>query len=442
MPRLTDSLTVRLATVMVAGLILLQAAVAAVVIWPDGRPMVFRLPPPRDAAAMARALEASPADVRPLVLDALNRGPMSVELVAGFPIEPRGALGDRAPRLRRLFDAYARALEDRPFRVQARREVGDGKGRLGPVRLLVGLRTGEVMVVQRTQSLVQRFSDRAVLLAAAALAVMLAVLAVSLWTIRPVGALARAARGLGDDVHAPDLPVRGVREVRALSEALNALKHRVRGLLDDRTRMLAAIAHDLRTYLTRLRLRAEFIDDPDQRDRAVADLDEMGQLIDDALLFARDATRAPGGEARTLDLRGELVGLVTRRRELDQPVADITDPGDPLMARVSPVALHRMLDNLVDNAVRYGGGARLRAWRGPDGVHVAVEDDGPGAPPDALDRMTRPFERLEPSRGRGTGGAGLGLAIVQALAESQGGGLSLENRTEGGLRATIRLPVA
>lgn len=441
MPRLADSLMVRLATVMVVGLLLLQAAVAAVVIWPDGRPMVFRLPAPRDAAAMARALEASPAEVRPLVLEALNRGPMVVQLEPGFPIDPPGPRADR-PRVRRLFAAYAGALEERPFRVQVQREFGEEEGRRGPLRLLIRLRTGEVMIVQRGQSLVQRFSDRALLLAAAAFAVMLGVLAVSLWTIRPVGVLARAARGLGDDVHAQDLPVRGVREVRALSEALNALKHQVRGLLDDRTRMLAAIAHDLRTYLTRLRLRVEFINDPDQRERAVADLDEMGQLIDDALLFARDATRAPGGEPRVLDLRAELADLVARRRELEQPVTDVTEPGEPITALASPVALRRMLDNLVDNAVRYGGLARLRAWRDVDAIHVAVEDDGPGAPPDALPRITRPFERLEPSRGRGTGGAGLGLAIVQALAESQGGALSLENRAEGGLRATIRLPAA
>lgn len=442
MPRLTDSLTVRLAAVMVAGLVLLQAAVAAVVIWPDGRPMVFRLPPPRDAAAMARALEASPGDVRPLVLEALNQGPMLVQLLPGFPIEPPGAMANRAPRLRRLFDGYARALAERPFRVQVRRDTDDGQGRLGPVRLLVQLRTGEVMIVQRDQTLVQRFSDRAFLLAAAALAVMLAVLAVSLRTIRPVGALARAARGLGDDVNAPDLPVRGVREVRALSEALNALKHRVRGLLDDRTRMLAAIAHDLRTYLTRLRLRAEFIADPDQQARAIADLEEMGQLVDDALLFARDATRAPGGEPETLDVRAEFAALVQRRSELGQPVSDATAPGGPLHVRASPIALHRILDNLTDNAVRYGGSAWLRAWREGEIVALAVEDDGPGAPPAALARLTRPFERLEPSRGRGTGGAGLGLAIVEGLAESQGGSLTLENRPEGGLRATVRLKSA
>lgn len=440
MPRLVDSLAFRLAAVLLVGLVLMQVAVAAVVVWPDGRPLVFRLPSPRDAAAMARALEAAPPEVRPLVVEALNRGPMAVQLVPDFPLEPQGAAADRLPRLRQVFDRYAQALDERPFRVQAQRGSGAGPlGRFGPVRLLVRLRTGEVLIVQRSQSLVQRFSSRSLVFAGAVLAIMLAVLLVSLWTVRPVGALARAARGIADDVRGPDLPVRGVHEVRALSGALNELKHRVRGLLDDRTRMLAAIAHDLRTYLTRLRLRAEFIEDEDQRTRAVADLEEMGQLVDDALLFARDATRASGGEARRLDLRPELAELVARRREMDQAVADVTDAAGELAALVSPVALRRILDNLVDNAVRYGGGARLRAWHEAGAILIAVEDDGPGAPPGELARLTRPFERLEPSRGRDTGGAGLGLAIVEALAESQGGRLTLENRPEGGLRATLRL---
>jgi signal transduction histidine kinase len=438
MPRLRDSLALRLALVMTVGLVLLQAAILAVLVWPDGRQLAFRLPSPSDAAAMARALEAAPPEVRPLVVDALSQGPMSVELVPTFPFEPNGVAAQRAPRLGRLFDRYASALEERPFRMQARREASAEVDR---VRLLVGLRTGDVMIVQRSQTLVQRFTDRAYVFAFAALAVMVGVFVVSLWTIRPVGVLARAARHIADDVHAPDLPARGVREVRALASALNELKQRVQGLLDDRTRMLAAIAHDLRTYLTRLRLRAEFITDPDQQARAIADLEEMGQLVDDAMLFARDATRA-AGDARPVDVAAEIAALAARRRELDQPVRDATAPGAPLTVRASPLALRRMLDNLVDNAIRYGGSATLRARRDGQTVAIAVEDDGPGAPAGDLERMTRPFERLEPSRGRGGGGAGLGLAIVQALAESQGGRLSLENRAEGGLRATIRLPIA
>jgi len=432
-PRLTDSLAVRLALVLLLGLLLLQAAAFAVVVWPDGRPIVYRLPPPQDAAAMARALEAAPPDVRPLVVEALNQGPLEIQLAPGFPSEPLGAPAARGDRFPRLFDRYDRALEGRPFRVQARRVSGER----GPVRVLVQLKTGEVLVIQRSANLVQRVGDRAMIFAAAVLAVMLLVLAVSLRTVRPIGRLAAAARGIADDVDAPDLPVRGVREARALSTALNDLKLRVRALLDERTRMLAAIAHDLRTYLTRLRLRAEFISDDDQRARAVADLEEMGQLLDDTLMFAKPvASDAP----RSADARAEIAALVARRRELGQPVADLCEDPRALSVRVAPLTLRRILDNLADNAIRYGGGARVRAWRDAEGVVLSVDDDGPGAPDDALDRLTRPFERLEPSRGRGAGGAGLGLAIVRALAESQGGTLTLANRPEGGLSAIVRLP--
>ncbi|MDZ4375009.1 MAG: hypothetical protein U1C74_26815, partial [Phenylobacterium sp.] len=155
MTRLADSLAVRLALVLVAGLVLLQAAVVVAVIWPDGRPLVFRLPPPRDAAAMARALEAAPAEVRPLVVDALNRGPISVQLAGDFPIAPHGAAARRAPRLARMLDRYDEALEGRPFRVQARQASGEARAEAprAPLRLLVRLRTGEVMIVQRTATL-------------------------------------------------------------------------------------------------------------------------------------------------------------------------------------------------------------------------------------------------------------------------------------------------
>src|SRR4051812_30938323 len=136
MPRLTDSLAVRLALVLLLGLLLLQAAAFAVVIWPDGRPIVYRLPPPQDAAAMARPFGAAPLDVGPRVVGALNEGPLEAHFAPGFPPEPLGAPAARGDRFPRLFDRYDRALEGRPFRVQARRTSGER----GPVRLLVQLR--------------------------------------------------------------------------------------------------------------------------------------------------------------------------------------------------------------------------------------------------------------------------------------------------------------
>jgi signal transduction histidine kinase len=257
--------------------------------------------------------------------------------------------------------------------------------------------------------------------------------------VLPARRLARAARDLAIDIDMPDLPARGATEISMLAVAFNDMKHTIRGLMHERTRMLAAVAHDCRTYLTRLRLRAEFIDDPDQRTQAIHDLDDMNILLDDTLIFAREATTA-GGPAVHCDVAAELRSLVKVRQEMGEPVTlSIPYPGE-LEARCAPLALRRMLANLTDNALRYGNVAELSALREDAFVKLSIADRGPGVPADALHRMLEPFERLEPSRGRQTGGAGLGLAIVSALAKSQGGDFKIENKPEGGLRATISLP--
>lgn len=442
-----NSLGVRIGLIFLVGLIALQAALAVVVFWPGGpgRP-IFNLVGPEDAAAMAEALEAAPPGLQPALVRALNMDATVVRLEPDFPVEDLHKVRD-APRLERRFARYAAALEGRPFRVQTQlgaRVQGLGEGGFvaaGPVRLLVELRNGQVLVIERTTpTAVRRFVNRAALLGAISLAILGGVFVAAVWqAARPVAGLATGARRLADDLSTPDFPERGAREIKDLAAAFNHMKRTIRRLMDERTRVLAAIAHDLRTYLTRLRLRADFIDDPDQRARAIADLDEMGLLLDDTLTFAREATGGRRDPAGPLDVRAEVANLVALRRELGEAVEDGSQACSGLAAECAPVALRRMLANLTDNAVRYGGGARLTAERTDEHVVVRVEDEGPGAPPEALAGLTEPFRRLEPSRGRGTGGAGLGLAIVKALAESQGGSLELENRAEGGLRATLRL---
>jgi signal transduction histidine kinase len=205
--------------------------------------------------------------------------------------------------------------------------------------------------------------------------------------------------------------------------------------------MIAAVAHDLRTYLTRLRLRTEFIADPEQQARAVQDITEMGLLIDDTIMFAREATGHGDTVTVATDVRRELREFISVRREIGELVSGQTE-AEPLMARCAPLALRRMLANLTDNALRYGKTARLDAHAVASEIRITVDDDGPGVPAKAAARLMEPFERLEPSRGRSTGGAGLGLAIVKALAKSQLGNLRIENRPEGGLRATIVLTPA
>ena len=202
--------------------------------------------------------------------------------------------------------------------------------------------------------------------------------------------------------------------------------------------MLAAIAHDYRTYLTRLELRSEFIDDPEQRASAANDLEEMRMLLDDTLTFARDSAQDEADRA-ICDVQVELDAIAAERRAHGEDVS-IDSPAGPILARASHLSFQRMIANLLDNAMRYGGGhacVRVRAFDGH--VRILVEDEGPGVPEDSLERLMEPFERLEPSRARKTGGVGLGLSIVQALAQRYQGDLSLQNRPEGGFRAILTL---
>ena len=215
------------------------------------------------------------------------------------------------------------------------------------------------------------------------------------------------------------------------------MKTRIRSLVQERTRLVAAIAHDLRTYLTRLRMRAEFISDPAQRDRAENDIREMSALIDDTMMFARAADQPPDDRIVT-NVAEELVSFVKARQEMGDAVT-LAPPSIALPAKIAPVALRRMLANLTDNAVRYGKQAELSAWASDNTVVLEVADRGPGIPEADLARVVAPFERLEPSRGRLGGGAGLGLAIVNGLADLHGGSFSLANRPGGGLAARVTL---
>lgn len=438
---IADSLSTRISGILLAGAAAILGVVALALAWPspEGGVGFFRLPLPSESAAIVAAVEASEGEARPAVIGGLDALGVGVRLSAGFPRPLAGArlVGLQDDRYR----SYAAALGDRTFQIEERRllrHASGGRPR-AVVRLSVRLASGEVLVIQRRAPAAarSRIVRGALALSLVAL-LMLAMLALAVrQTARPVADLAQGARRFGDDLQTADLPLRGPRELRDLAEAFNTMQARIRGLVDDRTRVLAAIAHDLRTYLTRLRLRAEFIADPDQQARAIRDLDEMTALLDDTLLFAAGQDQAP---APLSDLRSELEALVALRLEMGQ-VVRLTD-GGAAFARVSPLALRRMVGNLLDNAIRYGGGAEVSLERTQGQALIIVADRGPGVAPDSLARIMEPFTRLEASRSRDTGGAGLGLAIVRGLAEASGGRLALDNRPGGGLRAELSLPIA
>ena len=268
----------------------------------------------------------------------------------------------------------------------------------------------------------------------------------TLWAVRrmvePVVTLAAAAERLGRDVNAPPLPEGGPAEVSTAAIAFNTMAERIRRLLSDRNLMLAAISHDLRTPITRLKLRAEFMEDSEQHRKMLADLDELEAMVAASLAVGRDT--AADEPLSPVDL----VALV--RTVLDETADAQPDTAEQLAysgatsltVQARPFALKRALTNLVINAVKYGGSA-LVTVHGIAGrqVRLTIEDSGPGIPPEECDRLFQPFQRLETSRNRETGGVGLGLTIARNIMRAHGGEVTLTNRATGGTQALVTLPV-
>ena len=276
----------------------------------------------------------------------------------------------------------------------------------------------------------------------ATMLVIALVLAGSIWALSrltaPYALLANAAERLGRDINAESLPEKGPREVRAATHAFNLMQARLRRFIGDRDQLVAAISHDLRTPVTRLRLRAEFVEDVDQRARMLADLDDIEAMTSSVLAFASDTAQPETRE------QIDLVSLVESLSSDMPHVALCLSPDLPPRVKclAGPVGLRRATANLIDNAVKYGGAARVSLVVDAAAIRIAVDDDGPGIPEEAMESVFRPFRRLETSRNRETGGTGLGLTIARSVARAHGGDVILANRPAGGLRAEIVLPIA
>jgi signal transduction histidine kinase len=237
------------------------------------------------------------------------------------------------------------------------------------------------------------------------------------------------------------LPEDGPREVATAARAFNTMAERIRRFVGDRTQMVAAIGHDLKTPITRLKLRAELLDDDEQRRKILADLEEMEAMIGATLAFARDDAAAE--PSVMVDLAALCRTVLDEATDAAPEMADaITYDGpEHLTVRARPVALKRALANLVGNALAYGGAARLTlAEAAPGQLRIVIEDDGPGVPEYELEGVFQPFRRLETSRNRETGGSGLGLPIARNILRAHGGDVVLRNRPKGGLAAVMTLP--
>lgn len=265
--------------------------------------------------------------------------------------------------------------------------------------------------------------------------VVVALIAVR-WLIQPLETLADAADALGRDIRRPPLAEIGPAEVRVAAHAFNTMQARLLRFIEDRTGLLSAVSHDLKTPVTRLRLRTELLDDSQLKTRFQKDLDEMEALVNGALEFMRGLDTEEPSQAMDIN---ELIDTVR---------ADWEDSGYPVQVEGSahrpyvgrPRALKRCLANLVDNACRYGAPAAIAIRDTDELLSISVLDSGPGIPEAELERVFEPFRRLEESRSRTTGGTGLGLAIARNIARAHGGEVTLHNRPSGGLEAQIKLP--
>ncbi|MEG3166249.1 HAMP domain-containing sensor histidine kinase [Sphingomonas sp. PB2P19] len=252
---------------------------------------------------------------------------------------------------------------------------------------------------------------------------------------KPIGLFAAAAERLGRDPRAEPLPVRGPPEIAEAASAFNVMQGRLNRYVEDRTMLIAAVAHDLRTPLMRLSLRLEKAPDA-IRIASEDDIQEMSNRIGAAMAFVHDMTRH--ASRQRLDLRSLAESIAD---DFDDCGASVTlVPGAPLTVEGDMPALKALLANLVDNAIKYAGSADVRLFRATDAVIIEVADNGPGLNQHDLDQAFEPFFRGERSRSRDTGGNGLGLASVRAVARAHGGDASLENRPDGGLLARVTLP--
>ncbi len=281
-----------------------------------------------------------------------------------------------------------------------------------------------------------QFERTGVVVALLAVIVVGISLVAALQLSRPIRHFAEGLRRFGKDPRSAPLAVAGPFEMQDAIRAFNAMQSQIQAFVSDRTAMLAAISHDLRTPLTRIRLRGELMEDANQRSRLFRDVADMQAMVDSALSFFRDDGREE--EPTSFDLP-ELLKTI---------VDDFADQGhavgyrgpDRLTFKGRPFALKRAFSNIIDNAIKYGGGGEIDLRRTEPAVEVIVRDEGPGIPPEAQSRVFEPFYRLERSRNRGTGGVGLGLTSTRSVIQAHGGSIELRNRETGGLEVSASLP--
>ena len=380
-----------------------------------------------------RVLESQEPSRRAAAMAALQYGALRVSMIGADQVSPdtgrrpmQGMINARLGAEHEVRVVGEAAGFGMPQRGNARRGV-DVRLRDGQwVRLSF---SGEADAPALSNELIARL---AVMLAIVMIVVMVAVRQAT----RPLQQLARAADRFGRDLDAAPLAIEGPTETRRAAEAFNRMQERIKRLIDERARALASVSHDLRTPLTRLRLRTELVGDEKLRDQLASDLDAMAAMIDVTLDYLRGLQDSEA--VRAIDINALLASMSEDALVLGRSVRVEGQALSPYTGRLS--ALRRALQNLIDNAIKYGAAVRVRIVDGAAELRISVEDQGPGIRPEELARVAEPYYRTDATRNSATGGTGLGLSIVRDVAFLHGGELLLDNRAEGGLCATLRLP--
>jgi two-component system OmpR family sensor kinase len=417
--------------------------------------VVLNLPPPAPdfyrmaeiAQVLKQGLGVTTTDHRPLVTRISDRPPMVMgSMPAGFVPPAQKALAQllgESPANLLISSDFSPFSDRRAFHI-VRNELTQ-KGEPAEERFLiapfaVGLKRpdGRWLIVQPKPTLApdpwQQRLILSVILSALALTPVAWLFARRL--AKPIALFAEGAERFGRDPRAPPLAIAGPSEIAVAVDAFNHMQERLARYVEDRTAMVGAIAHDLRTPLTRLRFRAESAP-VEVSHKMVADIAQMEAMISGTLAFVRDATQT--AQRTRLELSSLLESLSDEMSETGLLV--FVDRADRVVIDGDPVSLRRLFANLLDNAVKFGRCARVRVFAEGAAAIVEIEDDGCGLPPTELERVFEPFHRHETSRSRETGGIGLGLAVARSVARAHGGDATLANRAAGGLTARVTLPL-
>lgn len=379
-----------------------------------------------DVATSVAILDRLPAAERPQWLPRVNRGNYQYILGPGSPGVP-----EMTQRGKDIAERIMEATGSR-FPVTVESIPGDGK----QVQAHLTLSDGNPLTIDvhpRMTPIAEWLPY--VLVLQLLLLIVCCWLAVRL-AIRPLVALADAADSLNPNAKSPPLDENGPTELARAARAFNAMGDRIAHFVEERVQILAAISHDLQTPITRMKLRAEMAEDSEEKRKMVSDLAEIQTLVQEGLAYAR-TTSGEGEKTSRVDLGSFVESLAYDYQDTGKDVTILQNAGGALVTR--PHALRRILTNLIDNAIKFGGAAEVDVRRERDTVVIEVLDRGPGIPEDKLDAVLEPFVRLEGSRSRETGGTGLGLAIAHQLALAMGGSLKLRNRDGGGLVGELRL---